>query len=745
MSISISGLASGLDVDGIITQLLQLEQAPINNLQQKIVEAESKNAAYGDLTGRLNALRTAARDFNAEKLFGSKSVSSSDTSLVTVTATDKAENGSYSVKALQKATANRLGAQGVADAQSTAIAGAAGTFSFQIGDGDEIEVDVNETTTLRQLADAINEASSGVRAEIVNDGTATDPYRLVLSGTEGGTANEVKVVQNDTDLNFATKSFEEATADEGNNANYLGNVTSSGAYTGTGNANFVVEIIQDGTAAGGAGAARYRYSSDGGLTFDDNGGAGYEVSDAGPLALADGVEINFTDAGTLTTGDTFRIDATDPVLQEAKDALIEVNGITITGTSNTFSDIFEGITFNIADVDASKTVNLSVSDKIGDVEGALGTFIGAYNSVVGYINSQFDYDPESGLSAPALNGDSAVRTIQRRLKSAVLGRAPGLSGSTISALSELGVTSNSENGQLSLNTGPLNEALRDDPDSVRRLLTGVGEVLDGDFSVRSRNTKTQPGEYAVEIVSSRTRAQAAAGQSAQVIAADETLSFDFQEGTRTFDVVLQAGDSAATQVSRLNQAFEDNTVGMEAFLDSSGHINIRTRLYGEEQQFTVISDQAAGPGTSGFGNVEVEANGTDLVGRIGGVLAETIDGSILRGAKGYGSEGMLLEIPDDSPVGRLGKVRVSDGLGETLPDLLATLTDDVIGSRTDGIRTQVTRLEDQIVAQNDRVSRVEERLRRQFVGLEVQLAQLQSLGDYVSQQMAALSNISGGN
>ena len=49
------------------------------------------------------------------------------------------------------------------------------------------------------------------------------------------------------------------------------------------------------------------------------------------------------------------------------------------------------------------------------------------------------------------------------------------------------------------------------------------------------------------------------------------------------------------------------------------------------------------------------------------------------------------------------------------------------------------------MAQNDRVSRVEERLRRQFVGLEVQLAQLQSLGDYVSQQMAALSNISGGN
>ncbi|MFN3201823.1 MAG: flagellar filament capping protein FliD [Bradymonadia bacterium] len=742
MSISISGLASGLDVDGIINQLLTLERAPITSLQQKIVDAEQRNASYSDLSGRLGSLRSAARDLNSSSLFGSKTATSSDSSLVTVNATDKASNGTYTVKALQKATTNRLGAQGFVDDNATAVAAAAGTFSFQIGDGSEIEIDVNESTTLSQLADAINDASSDVRAEIVNDGTATNPFRLILSGVKGGTDNEVKVVQNDTTLDFANKQIEAATADTTNNAAYLGAATASGTYTGTGNANFVVEIIQDGTAAGGAGAARYRFSTDGGLTFDDNGGSGFEVTSGGPIALADGVEINFTDNGSLTTGDTFRIDAVDPVLQEAKDAMVEINGITITNGSNSFTDVFEGMTFSIADVDPSKTVTLSIDDQIGDVEGSLTSFIGAYNSVVGFINGQFDYDPASGLAAPALNGDSAVRNVQRRLKALTLGRVPGLNGSTISALSELGIESNSETGLLSLNSGTLSSALNSDSKAVERLLTGVGEVITGDFTFRSRNSRTQPGEYTVEVETARTRASFTAGADAQVIGADETLSFNFQDGIRTFDVNLLAGDDVDTQVGRLNQAFSDNNVGMAAFV-SDGRINIRTTLYGSEQTFTVISDQAAGA-NSGIGNVESEATGTDLSGRIGGIQAEVIDGNVFRGARGFGSEGMLIEIPDDSQTGILGRVRVSDGLGETLPDLIDSLTDDVIGSRTDGIRSQVTRLEEQIDVQNERVSRVEERLRRQFVGLEVQLAELQALGDYVSQQLSALSSLSGG-
>ena len=50
MGLSVSGLASGIDSDSIISQLLALEEQRIFVIQRRIAEEEVKKAAYEDLS-----------------------------------------------------------------------------------------------------------------------------------------------------------------------------------------------------------------------------------------------------------------------------------------------------------------------------------------------------------------------------------------------------------------------------------------------------------------------------------------------------------------------------------------------------------------------------------------------------------------------------------------------------------------------------------------------------------------------
>ena len=750
MGISVGGIASGLDTDGIISQLVALEQRGVLKIQQRIAFAELKQQSYGDLDGRLGSLRNASRSLNDETLFRKVTSSSSDESAASISATKSSSPATYNLQVLQLAQRHQIGGPGVVDDSVTAIAAANGEFRFKIGGGAEKTVSVDNTTTLRQFADSINALGTDVKAEIVNDGSATNPYRLVLTSKKDGLAGRISILQNDTSINLSTKSIEGATADDTNSADYLGQVTSSGTYTGTANTTFVVDVMEEGAA----GVALFRYSKDGGVTWDDNGGAGYGTAAGAPIALADGVEVNFTDNGTLRVGDRFRIDVTSPTLQNAQDAIVKLNGINVTKSSNTITDLGTGVTINLKKAEVGKTVALRVEEGVGDVETKLTGFVGAYNSAIGFLNAQFAYNPEEdkeGQGAPPLNGDSAARQVQQRLKSFVTGRVSTLNSKTISSLAELGIVSDEKTGLLSLDTAKLQEQLDKDPDAVERLLTRFGEAMpNAKFSYLRRSSASTPGEYDVVVTTPRTRAEVQGLAAAEVLVADENLTISFNADATnvnanptTFNVALLAGDSAAAQVTKINQAFSDAALRGEAFLDAQGVLHVRAKDYGADFAVEVTSDQLDGPGTTNLGNAALADSGTDLVGSIGGRNARVLDGNHLKGDNGTAAQDVEVVIPDDT-FGALGKVRIVDGLGESLPDAIDTLgaSRGLLKSRTDGLQSTIDDLSAKVLREQDRVGRVEQRLRRTYSNLEVTMGRLQALGDYVSQQLGALNQSS---
>ena len=146
MGLSVSGLASGIDSDSIISQLLALEEQRIFVIQRRIAEEEVKKAAYEDLTSRVSALRSVGSSLNNSDVYGKLSASSSDGG-ITVSSTKKAAEGSYEIEVLQTATKNRIAAQGFEDNDSARFGGRQ-YFSYKLGEEGTLKTIEVEATTI---------------------------------------------------------------------------------------------------------------------------------------------------------------------------------------------------------------------------------------------------------------------------------------------------------------------------------------------------------------------------------------------------------------------------------------------------------------------------------------------------------------------------------------------------------------------------------------------------------------------
>lgn len=111
------------------------------------------------------------------------------------------------------------------------------------------------------------------------------------------------------------------------------------------------------------------------LTADDTG-----VSNAIVL----GGDTSVTDSLGLTTSGSIKNQMVGAV-----DANLDVDGITgITRSSNTVSDLIEGVTLNLLSADTHTTMTLKVEPDLSAVKTAISDFVDAYNAIRSYIDDQ---------------------------------------------------------------------------------------------------------------------------------------------------------------------------------------------------------------------------------------------------------------------------------------------------------------------------------------------------------------------
>ncbi|MCK5422391.1 MAG: hypothetical protein KAJ08_09510, partial [Deltaproteobacteria bacterium] len=280
------GLASGINYEELVSKLISLERRPVTILENRKAGIKEKIGALDALSIKLSSLKSAAKSLNDANMFNTRSVevtSSGTESYLTATASPSAAVGSYNIYVDQLAQAHKIASQGWADENFTPILDSAlypngGDFSFRIGDSGVVtDINITASTTLQEMKDMINAANTGVNAIILNDGTDINPYRMVLTSENTGEQNDIQITTNVTQLDFTNNIIEAATSDTTNSGSYTGAVTSNTSeyYTGTTNKTYIIETMVAGTV-GGAGTAGYRYSTDGGITWNDNDGNGFK-------------------------------------------------------------------------------------------------------------------------------------------------------------------------------------------------------------------------------------------------------------------------------------------------------------------------------------------------------------------------------------------------------------------------------------------------------------------------------------
>ena len=140
--------------------------------------------------------------------------------------------------------------------------------------------------------------------------------------------------------------------------------------------------------------------------------------------------------------------------QTAQNAKVELNGMEVESSTNTFANTIPGMSFTVSEV-TSTAATLNVKADTEAMKKNIQEFVEAYNALNDLLTQSTKYDEES-KTAGVLQGDSATVSLQNSLRMLT----QGISGSTggLTRLAEIGIQMQ-EGGKLSTDTTKLDKAL----------------------------------------------------------------------------------------------------------------------------------------------------------------------------------------------------------------------------------------------------------------------------------------------
>ena len=486
---------SSIDTNAIVQQLMQVERQPLLKLKQKEADYQAKISAYATLLSSVSSFKSAVTALKDSSLIGMKATVS-DTSYMTATASSTATAGTYTMKigslaAAQSLSSLRFGSQTmkVADLSVNTTQ----KIKIQVGSSTAKEITIDSTNnTLSGIKDAINSAGAGVTASVVkesssfvidannntiifNDGIA-DRTATIAAGTytSSGLATAIQTALNSapgTTNTFAveydtTLSKFKITNSAGPAVNILWGSTSTTAEQILG-FDPTTDTVTAGSLTTGDDPVDGTYkltltsnttgaSNTISLTVDENndgtyGGAG-ETDTAGLSSIA---------SGNMST------------TQAAADASITVNGLTVTRSSNTITDVITGVTMNLVKVSGTTEFTLTVAQDSSALTSKLNSFVSSYNQVMSTINDLRGNATTRGI----LSGDATSAALKNTLRNIITATYNNTN------LVSLGLT-HDKNGVLSLNSTTLDSAISSNQSSVITTINTMATSLEatlGDY------------------------------------------------------------------------------------------------------------------------------------------------------------------------------------------------------------------------------------------------------------------------
>jgi flagellar hook-associated protein 2 len=188
----------GIDVQTTVAEIIAADSVPEQQLESQQSTLTSQTNALDAIQSDFQSLQTAAQALtNPVGAFSSIAATSSDTSVLTASATTAATAATHSVVVNSLATTSTEYTD--PPASSTATFGT-GSFDISVGGGTPTPINVTSSNnTLSGIAAAINQANAGVSAFVVTDSSGS---RLALYSNTTGAPGNITISNNTTGLSF---------------------------------------------------------------------------------------------------------------------------------------------------------------------------------------------------------------------------------------------------------------------------------------------------------------------------------------------------------------------------------------------------------------------------------------------------------------------------------------------------------------------------------------------------------------
>ncbi|TKX31385.1 flagellar filament capping protein FliD [Campylobacter aviculae] len=426
-SLSSLGFGSGVLTQDTLDKLKEAEEkARVDIYTSKIEENTTKQKDLTEIKTKLLAFQTAVSSLGDATVFAKRKVNASVSTNppASLTASSGVSLQSMKVNVTQLAQKDVYQSKGLKNDSGYINASLKDPTSLTFfSNGKEYSVTIDKNTTYKDLADKINDASGGeIVAKIINTGEKDTPYRLTLTSKETGEDHAI--------------SF------------YPGKKDADGKYQVDDNAKQVFESL--------------------GWKLDDDA---LNKEDYDPSKSKNGVGIIDNEDNPLH-------------IQKAQNAEFTLDGIKMTRSSNTVTDLGVGITLTL---NSTGEINFDIQQDNEAVTKAMQELVDAYNDLVTNLNAATDYNAETGTKG-TLQGVNEISSIRSSIISALFdsqsisGTVEDDNGNKVSAnvmlsMQDFGLALD-KNGNLSFDSSVFESKVKENPDLAESFFAGITKYED---------------------------------------------------------------------------------------------------------------------------------------------------------------------------------------------------------------------------------------------------------------------------
>lgn len=209
--------------------------------------------------------------------------------------------------------------------------------------------------------------------------------------------------------------------------------------------------------------------------------------------------------------------------QNAEDAIVEIDGIQVTRSTNDIDDMIEGVSLDLYKAEPGTIINIEIEQDLNKVKNAIAGFVEAYNNLMTFLNDKTYIDPVTGEAGEesTLLGNTTVSNIKSMMKRIAGGDSQGSFIQTgrdnYNVLAEIGIdlvgpaqsqTDNDIN-TLTIDEKTLDDALLSNSNELYELFSFKVTTTNPDFNIQSFTKGTKAGTYTIETTASGGQLQSA--------------------------------------------------------------------------------------------------------------------------------------------------------------------------------------------------------------------------------------------